>query len=340
MGGLHNVFSGYQSVIDPGVRERFERAWGSKGLPDRVGLTLTEMIKEAEEGRLKALFVMGENPLVSDPDAKHVIKAIKRLELLVVQDIFPTETSAMAHVLLPAQAYAEKEGTYTNTERRVQFSEKAIEPPNGTRPDWEILCDLGSRLGLSMDYGGPEAVQKEISKLTPSYGGISYDRIRGSFGLQWPCPTQEHPGTPYLHKEAFPKGRAEFVGLEHMDLPEPPSEEYPLLLTTGRLYPHYHTRSLTKRIDLLEREGGRPQVVINPRDAKRLRVREGMLVAIESRRGEIKRQAHISEEVPEGVVFAAFHYGESNINELTLSQWDPVAKIPELKACAVAIRRL
>jgi len=339
MGGLPNVFSGYQPVSDKNVREKFEKVWG-RSLPDKPGLTLTEMIKKAEEGELKALFIMGENPLVSDPDSKHALKALRRLEFLVVQDIFPTETSEIAHVILPAQAYAEKEGSYTNTERRVQFSQKVLSPIPGTRPDWEILCDLGERLGVSMNYANPRDVLEEINKMTPSYAGITYDRIKDSFGLQWPCPSASHPGTPYLYKDGFPKGKAEFVGIEAAELPEPPSEGYPFLLTTGRLYVHYHTRTMTKRIDLLEREGGKPCVVLNPKDAKRLGVREGMEVALESKRGEQRRLARISEEVPEGVVFASFHYGESNINQLTLPEFDPIAKIPELKACAVNIRRV
>jgi len=340
MGGLPNVYTDYQPVADPRVKRNFEEAWGVTGLNDKPGLTLTDMLDKAEKGELRALYVMGENPIVSDPNAQHVMKALRRLEFLVVQDIFHSETAGFAHVILPAATFAEKEGTFTNTERRVQLSRQAMAPLEGTMPDWRIVSEISSRAGYPMNYQNPAEILEEINRVTPSYGGITLDRLRNSWGLQWPCPDEKHPGTPFLHKERFKRGLGRFEAREYIAPPEVPDEEYPFILTTGRAAFQYHTRTMTRRIPILEREAPKPLLQMNPKDARRLRVRDGTMVAVESRRGQQRLPVLLTPAVPEGVVFSTFHYSEANINELTTSAVDPVAKIPELKSCAVSIRRV
>ncbi|HDO35712.1 MAG TPA: formate dehydrogenase subunit alpha, partial [Nitrospirae bacterium] len=253
MGALPNVYSGYQTVTNPRARRKFQRAWG-KRLPQRAGLTVMDMMDRAYEGKLKAMYVMGENPLLSDPDLAHVREAAGRLDFLVVQDIFLNETSAYADVVLPAAAFAEKDGTYTNTERRVQLIRKAVEPRGEARADWEIICDLSIRMGYEMSYRGTYEIMEEIALLTPSYGGTLHYRLEEGFGLQWPCMSREHPGTPYLHRRAFAKGLGTFITIEYLPPDEPPDEEYPFLLTTGRLYFLYHTGTMCRRTVVLNRE--------------------------------------------------------------------------------------
>jgi len=340
MGALPNVFSGYQSVMDPAIREKFEVHWHVQGMNETPGLTVTEMLDGAETGKIKALYVLGENPVVSDPDAKHAARALRQLDFLVVQDIFMTETARLATVILPASGFAEKTGTFTNTERRVQLSRQAMVPLEGTRPDWEIISDLSGRCGYPMDYHSPVDILHEINQLTPSYRGITYNRIKDSWGLSWPCPDEDHPGTPFLHKDRFARGLGRFEPKEFVPPAEMPDEEYPFVLTTGRIRFHYHTGTMTRRIPLLEREAPEAVLEMNPADARRLRLRNGNMVAVESRRGELRMPVAITTVVPEGVVFSTFHYGENNINELTIAAIDPVSKIPEYKNCAVSIRRL
>jgi predicted molibdopterin-dependent oxidoreductase YjgC len=338
MGGLPNVFTGYQRVDDPAVRQKFEKAWGVP-LSSRPGLTLMEMMKAIGEGKLKALFILGENPLLSDPNANQVKEELKHLDLLVVQDIFLSETAELAHVVLPGVSFAEKDGTFTNTERRVQRVRKAIEPLGNARPDWQTICDFSSRLGYPMHYGSPAEIMEEIASLTPSYGGIRYERLEG-LGLQWPCPTPDHPGTPFLHKDKFTRGRGKFHVTPYVPAPELPDGEYPFLLTTGRVLYHYHTMISRKSKGLSEiyPEG---VVEINPEDAVRLEIRpDNGLVEIASRRGKVLVKAKVVDTVPPGVVFMTFHFKEAAANLLTHDGLDPVAKIPGLKVCAVKIQRL
>ena len=339
MGALPNVYSGYQPVSDPKIRQEFERAWGVTDLNETVGLTLTEMMDAAESGDVKALYIMGENPVVSDPDARHVVRALKKLDFLVVQDIFLTETARLANVVLPAASFAEKMGTFTNTERRVQLSRQALPPLEGTLPDWKIICELSSRCGYTMNYDSPIAVLDEINKVTPSYGGITYDRLKDSWGLSWPCPDEKHPGTPYLHKDKFARGLGVFDPREYIPPAEPPDEQYPFTLITGRVGFQFHTGTMTRKTSILDREAPRAVVDMNPKDARKLKVIEGSMVAVESRRGELHLPVHIAPDLPETVVFSTFHYGEQNINELTINAVDPVAKIPEF-SCAVSVRRI
>jgi predicted molibdopterin-dependent oxidoreductase YjgC len=338
MGGLPNVYTGYQRVDDPAVRQRFEKAWGVS-LPARPGLTLMEMMKGIAEGKVKALFILGENPLLSDPNMSQVKEELKHLDLLVVQDIFLTETAELAHVVLPGVSFAEKDGTFTNTERRVQRVRKAIEPMGNSRPDWRILCDLSSRLGYPLEYSSPKEIMDEIASVTPSYGGMQYARLEG-VGLQWPCPTQDHPGTPFLHKEKFSRGKGKFHVTPYAPAPELPDEKYPFLLTTGRVLYHYHTVISRKSKGLSEiyPEG---VIEINPEDAQRLGIRaDNGLVEVASRRGKVQVKSKVSNNLPPGVVFMTFHFKEAAANLLTIDALDPVAKIPEFKVCAVKIRKL
>ncbi len=335
LAALPDVLPGYQKLDDPEVREKFKAAWGAVP-PDQPGLTVVEMINAAAEGRLKALYVMGENPMLSDPDTNHVAEALSKLEFLVVQDIFLSETAELAHVVLPAAAFAEKDGTFTNTERRVQRIRRALRPPGQARADWEIICELARRMGYEMSYPHPGAIQDEIAALTPSYGGISYDRLEDG-SLQWPCPQRDHPGTPYLHKDRFARGKGKFHAVEFIPPRELPDEEYPFVLSTGRILQHFHTGTMSRRADVLDRLVSVGVIEINPADAARLGIADGQEVKVRSRRGQIRIAARLSERVAVGSVFLAFHYREAPANRLTIAALDPVAKIPELKVCAVRI---
>ncbi len=338
MGGLPNVYTGYQRVDDEAVRQKFEKAWGVS-LSPRPGLTLMEMMKGIAEGKIKALFILGENPLLTDPNANQVKEELKHLDLLVVQDIFLSETAELAHVVLPGVSFAEKDGTFTNTERRVQRVRKAVEPMGNTRPDWQIISDLSTRLGYPMNYDSPAKIMEEIASLTPSYGGIRYERLEG-LGLQWPCPATDHPGTPFLHKDKFTRGKGKFHVTPYAPSPELPDEEYPFLLTTGRVLYHYHTMISRKSKGLSEiyPEG---VVEINPEDAARLGIQpDNGLVEVASRRGKVKVKARITDTVPPGIVFMTFHFKEAVANLLTLDALDPVAKIPGYKVCAVKVQKI
>jgi predicted molibdopterin-dependent oxidoreductase YjgC len=339
MGCLPNVYSGYQPVIDAAVKKKFEEAWKVEGLDDKAGMTIIDMMMAAQKGELKALYVMGENPLMSDPDTSHIEHALSNLDFLVVQDIFLSETAAKADVVLPAASFAEKEGTYTNTERRAQISGKAVSPPGQARPDWQIICEISKLAGYPMNYESPADVLKEINALTPSYAGITYERLNAGNGLHWPCPNVEHPGTPFLHKDKFSKGLGTFLPCEFKPVVEMPDEEYDFMLTTGRIYYHYHTGTMTRRVSILDREAPEALLEIHPEDAKKLGIRNNDMVELTSRRGTIKLKAEITNRVPQNVVFSTFHFHESPVNILTSPAYDPIAKIPEYKGCAVKIRR-
>lgn len=339
MGALPVVYTGYQKVVDAAVKGKFEDAWDTEGLDDKPGLTITSMMSEAQKGTLKALYVMGENPMMSDPDSTHIELALSNLDLLIVQDIFLSETASLADIVLPAASFAEKTGTYTNTERRVQLSCKAVDPPGQAREDWDIVQDICRRCGYQMEYKNTADILDEINRVTPSYAGITLERIEKDFGLQWPCPNQEHPGTAYLHKDQFTKGLGTFLPCEFKPLAEVPDQEYDFILTTGRVYFQYHTGTMTRRINLLEREAPEAVVEINPEDAKRLGIKDNDRVELSSRRGTIRLKAEVTDRVPKKVVFSTFHYIESPVNLLTNPAHDPVAGIPEYKGCAVKIRR-
>ena len=337
MGALPNVFTGYQAVTADEAVQKFEKAWGSS-LSRKAGLTLTEMMEAAAEGSLKALYIMGENPMISDPDLNHLEPGLKKLDLLVVQDIFLHETGELAHVVLPSAAWGEKDGTYTNTERRVQRIRKAVDAPGDARTDWEIITRLAGKMGAGWNYTSPQEIMNEINAVTPSYRGISYDRIEHR-GLQWPCPTLEHPGTAILHKDAFTRGKGLFSAIEYTPPAEVTDVDYPYILTTGRILYQYHTATMSRRSSGLVSRTPDAFVEINPVDAQELKINQGDRLTISSRRGTIQTNAEISEKCAPGVIFIPFHYSEAAVNRLTNAKFDPIAKIPELKVCAVRIEK-
>jgi formate dehydrogenase major subunit/formate dehydrogenase alpha subunit len=341
MGALPNVFSGYQQVQSTEARGKMESAWKVSGLPEQPGLTLTEMMEAAYHHQLKALYIMGENPLVSDPDVNHVRKSLESLEFLAVQDIFLTETARCADVVLPAASFAEKDGTFTSTDRTVQRVRKAIEPLDGCREDSRIIGDLGRLMGYEgLTYSSAEEIMNEIASVTPSYGGISYGRLEQG-GIPWPCPTPSHPGTPYLHKDQFARGKGKFFPVEYSPPAETPDQDYPLTLTTGRVLFHYHTGTMTRRSPTLTTQLNEGYAEMNADDAAALGISEGETVRIISRRGAISIKARITPIIPAGTVFIPFHFAEAAANVLTSgSVLDPLAKMPELKVCAIRIEKI
>ncbi len=335
MGALPNVYPGYQVVTDEAVREKFQNAWGAT-LSNQVGYTIPEMIDRLVDGSVKGMFIVGENSVASDPNTHHITHALKSAEFLVVEDIFLTETAELAHVVLPAACWAEKEGTFTNTERKVQRVRKAVEPPEGAKPDWMILTEIGSRLGVNMPFSSAKEVFEEMSSLTPSYHGISYERIDAR-ETQWPCPNAEHPGTKFLHQGKFTRGLGFFTPLDYRPSEELPDEEYPYVLTTGRRYAHYHTRTMTGRCPSLHKEFPRPITQVNYRDAEKLGLKEGDQLKVTSRRGEVITLARPGDIVPEGAIFMDFHFWESNSNVLLGTSLDPISRTPDYKVCAVRL---
>lgn len=335
MGGLPTTYPAYQQVANEDVRKKFEEFWSVK-LSPKPGLTLMEMMAAAGKGTIKALYIMGENPLLSDPDLKHVEKELKKLELLVVQDIFLTETAQLAHVVLPGASFAEKDGTFTNTERRVQRVRKALTPPGDAKADWEIIAGLSGKMGYPMNYASPEEIFKEIAKVTPSYAGMSYKRLEKQ-GLQWPCPTPDHPGTKFLHKDRFSRGLGLFTAIEYIPPDELPDKEYPFLLSTGRVLYHYHTGTMSTLSQGLTERYPESLVEINPVDAKKLGIKNNQMVKLTSRRGTVSAKAVLTEKSAPGTVFMNFHFRNAAVNLLTNPALDPVGKIPEFKVCAVKV---
>lgn len=336
-GCLPGDLTGYQKVANPDSLAKFEKAWGVK-LSDKVGLTVTEIMNACEDGDIRFLYIMGENPMISDPDINHVKKALDKLDFLVVQDIFLTETAELADIVLPAASFAEKDGTFTNTERRVQRIRKAIEPVGQAKADWEIIMKIMNALGYEKTYNHASEIMDEIASLTPQYGGIDYLRIEEE-GLQWPCPTKDHPGSKYLHNGGFAKGRALFRPAEYIESAELPDKDYPYILTTGRMLYHYHTRSMTGRVEGINNLFPESYIEIHPDTANKLKVKHGDKVKISSRRGEIITSAKVSDIVEEDVLFMPFHFAEGAANYLTNCAIDPIAKIPEFKVCAISVNK-
>ena len=335
MGALPNVFPAYQQVANDEARARFEKAW-SVSLPGIPGLTLTEVPDAVMNGKVKALYVMGENPMLSDPDLSHLEKAMEKLEFIVTQDIFLNETAEFADVVLPSACFAEKDGTFSNTERRVQRIRKAVDAPGNAKPDWQIISELATKMGYTMNYSSAEEVMNEINELTPSYAGITYERIEKE-GLQWPCPNTEHPGTKYLHKDKFTRGLGLFSPIDYRPSEELPDEEYPYYLSTGRILYQFHTGTMSRRTKGLVERAPESLVEINPQDAERLGIKEGAFVKVTSRRGSVQAKAKVTERSPEGTIFMTFHFREAAVNLLTSPALDPIGKIPEYKVCAVKV---
>jgi formate dehydrogenase alpha subunit len=339
MGGLPNVYPGYQRVTDDAIREKFASFHGVEQPPAKAGLTLSEMFPAAKQGDLRAMFLMGENPVMSDPNSAHVRECLSALDFLVTQDIFLNETGEYADMVLSAAAYAEKDGTFTNTERRVHRVRRAFDPPGEARPDWQIIRDIALRLGAAgWDYTHPSEIMDEIAQVTPSYGGMRYDRLEGD-GLQWPCPAPDHPGTPILHTSKFPRGRGLFNPVHHQPPPELPDDDYPLILTTGRILQHWHTGTMTRRVGGLDFLAPEERVEMHPDDAAHLDIHDGDWIRVTSRRGAVTARVKVFERPRPGLIFMTFHFAEALGNELTLNEFDPISKIPEYKVCAVRVEK-
>ncbi len=341
MGCLASLLPGYVPVEDDAGRRRIAAAWGVDDLPPKNGLTIVEMTHAAAAGKLHGMYVVGENPVVSDPNTAHVREVLEGLEFLVVQDIFLTETAELADLVLPAGCWAEREGTVTATERRVQYQGEIVPPGGEARPDWRILCAVGKALGYedAFTFEGPADILREINAVVPAYGGITPERVPSRGGLVWPCPDDEHPGTPILHTEVFKTsdGKGQMRPVAYRASVEPPDEGYPLTLTTGRVVVHYNSGSMTRRTKSLSSREPALFIEIHPDDAAARDVAEGETVVVSSRRGETEAKAYVTEKVNPGVVFMPFHF--EGTNRLTLEDLDPIAKIPELKVAACQVRK-
>jgi len=349
LGGLPNVYSGYQKVTDKNAKIKFEKAWGAS-LSDKNGVPVTELIPSICEGKTKALYIMAENPVMSDPDSNHVRKCLDQAEFIVLQEIFPTETSPYADVLPPGTSFAEKSGTFTNTERRVQMVRKAIEPLGDAREDWQIISLLANHLlnnpgkrpikhaeFSSWEYKNTAEIMDEAASLSPIYAGVNHKRLENGERLQWPVKSLEHQGTPILHVGEFTRGKGRFMAIEHIPPQELPDKDYPILLNTGRVLYHWHGGEMTRRAKGLLEIYAKPLAEINPIDAELLNINNEDKIKISSRRGEIQAEAWITDRVPPGSIFASFHFPDSPVNELTIAALDPIAKIPEYKVCAVRV---
>lgn len=339
MGALPGVFPGYQPVADPAIRAVFEKAWQVKLSAD-PGLTLVDMTHNGPDGRIKGMYIMGENPMLSDPTLAKVKQTLESLEFLAVADLYLTETAKLAHVVFPAASFAEKSGSYTNSERRVQLLRQAIAPLGSCRADSEIIIALAARLGYPMSYESPAEIMEEIAMLTPIYGGIYYDRLESGWGLQWPCRDRSDPGTLFLHKYNFARGRGMFNPAVYRPPSELPDEKYPLQLITGRNYHQYHTGTMSRKSQRLNRESSEPLLEINPGDAAALLIRPGDRLRLSSRRGAIEIKAWLTDQVSAGTVFTTFHFHEAPINMLTVAAQDPRAHCPEFKICAVKVEKI
>lgn len=343
VGALPSWLPGYQPVTEPIVREKMAETWGIRveKMDDGVGLTIVEMVEAAGEGRIKGLYIVGENPMVSDPDLNRTEECLEK-PFLVVQDIFMTPTAELADVVLPAASFAEKDGTYTSTQRTVSRIRKAIEPPGEAKPDHWIMGQIAERIGYSgCTYSSPREILDEINRVAPIYAGITWERIDSEeppFGISWPCPDVDHPGTTFLHGGgSFSRGKGRCHACEYVPPPERPEGEYPFRLTTGRVAFHYHTGTMTRRSPTLDREVPAAYGEVNPEDARKLGIRHNRMVKVSSRRGEITVRAEVSNIVQPGVVFIPWHFREAAANKLTVAALDPISKIPSLKVCAVKL---
>ncbi len=337
LGALPNVYPGYQSVEDSEIQAKFESAWGQK-LSCRTGLTVVEMMHAIEEENIKALYVMGENPALSDPNLNRTRKALDSVDFLVVQDIFLSETAEYADVVLPSVCFAEKDGTFTNTERRVQRVRKAVAPPGQARSDWEIICEVATKMGYPMAYGRADKIIDEIASVCPIYGGISFERI-DSVGLQWPCLNSDHPGTRYLHEGTFKRGKGKFHAVPFVAADELPDENYPFVLSTGRQLYQFHTGTMTRKSAVINQVSPTGYVEIHPDDAARLEISSGENVEVITRRGKVTTPARVTGNIEKGWLFMPFHFSEGPANMLTNDALDPTAKIPEFKVCAAAVNK-
>lgn len=344
MGALPVVYPGYQKVIEEETAQKMTSAWGCGDLNCKPGLTVVEMMNAAHAGDIKGMYIMGENPMISDPDIQHVKEGLENLDFLVVQDIFLTETAELADVVLPGASWAEKDGTFTSTERRVQYIRKAVDPVGESKPDWAILCDVARKMGSDLfEFNSPQEVFEEVRKVTPQYAGMNKERLDKPEALHWPCPDEEHPGTPILWGEQFATadGLGVLMPIEFIPAAELPDEEYPLTLTTGRMLFHWHTGSMTRRSETLANEVPTGFVEINPEDAAELGIKNKEMVSVKTRRGEITIKAKVTPDIMKGVIFIPFHFVECAANMLTNgAALDPAAKMPEFKVSAAKVSKL
>ncbi|WDP91003.1 MAG: molybdopterin-dependent oxidoreductase [Desulfobacter sp.] len=340
MGALPNVFPGYQAVVDPAAREKFEKFWNVDHLPDQNGLMIPHMMEGLEKRKVRAFWIFGENLANTEPDITKVEKELGSAEFLICQDIFFNETTRFADVVFPAAAWSENDGTFTNSERRVSRVRTASPPPGEARPNWWIFREIAKRFGQEWESeSGQDIWDNEISQLAPALGGIKYHRIEED-GLQWPCPSMDHPGTGFLHgKGSFTRGRGQFLPAEWTPPAEVPCEAFPYVLSTGRRLYHYHTRTQTGRCSGLNDLLGEETADISPVDAGRLGIAQGEYIRVSSRRGQVRVRAKVTEEVPEGMVWMAFHFRENNANWLANPAFDPITLTAEYKACAVNIEK-
>ena len=336
LGPLPATLPGYQSVTNPALREKFEKAWGVK-IKDKPGLKSVEMLDECRKGKFKGIFILGEDPAHTDADAKHVQEALAAVEFLVVQDLFHTETTRFADVILPGASFAEKDGTFTNGERRIQRVRQAVTPVAGLA-EWQVISRISTLMGYPMPYNNPSEIMDEIASLVPIYGGISYDRLEEK-GIQWPCPTKDHPGTTTLYTDLFsrPGGRAIFMALDHLGSGEIPDDKYPYVLITGRIREHYNNGSMTRRSKGIAEIVSQEMVEIHPQDAEALQIINGDWMKVASRRGEVKVRAKVSDRSRVGSVFMTFHHQKVLTNILTSGHRDPITGTPEYKSCAVRL---
>ena len=342
MGAYPNVYSGYQKTDVAENRSKMEKAWGVSGLPSEYGVSLTEQIDQCGDP-IKAMYILGLNPVVSYPDSNLVMKQLPKLDFLVVQDIFWTETCEHAHVVLPGACFAEKDGTFTSGERRINRVRKAVEPPGEAKADWEIFVALAKKMGLKgFDFKSAEDVWNDMRACTPSMFGATYAKMEKPESVHWPCPTEEHPGTPILHKEKFaaPDGLGTFFGIEYRPPAEVADKEYPFTLMTGRLLFHYHTGTQTRRTKMLDTEVPTGFVQINTGDAKNLGIADGEKIRVTSRRGTVDTLAKVTDEVGPGVLMMTMHFAEAAANKLTGTARDPMSKMPELKHSAVKVEKI
>lgn len=338
MGCMPYDFPGYQKVADKKIREKFEQVWNVP-LSSRMGLMATQVIPMAGKGEIKGLYIFGEDPVVTDPDTNHVKRALNHLDFLVVQDLFMTETAQYADVVLPGRSYAEKEGTFTNTERRVQRVRKAVEGPGDSRLDTDIFIDMMNAMGYVQSYLTPSDIMKEIAHVTPSFAGISFERLDAGETLQWPCVDQNDPGKYIMHEGQFSRGLGLFYPTEYKPAKELPDKEYPLLMSTGRMLYHYNTGAMTKRTEGLNELAPASYIEINEKDALLLDIKDGDRVSVASRRGHIETTARVSDKTNPQEVFMTFHFQDGNVNELTNAAIDEIARIPEYKVCAVKVEK-
>jgi formate dehydrogenase major subunit len=340
MGALPNVFHNYQAVTDPKAVEKMEKAWGVAGLSTKVGFKMPTMLRKALDGGTKILYCLGDNTVQSEPNMAHTIKELQALELLIVNDIFPNLTTAYAHVVFPDYSWGEEEGTFTNTERRVNRVRGALKPPAGCRPNWWVLQELGKRLGHDLGFTSAKAIFEDMRKTATSYAGITFERLEHG-GLQWPCPTLEHPGTRFLHKDGnFTRGKGLFSKTEWVPPAETVDAKYPFVLSTGRRLWHYHTGTQTRNSVGLENLFPEELLELHPDDAARLGVKSGDLVKATSRRGSITLRAWVTERSAPGLCWMAFHFSEACANVLTIDAFDPVTETAEYKVCAIDVEKV